>query len=69
MYSGKHTGDLFPAGSGRTLIDGGPGVVLLPMLTPGRPLGQEMGRGPPEPEMPSKFPAAAQNLETPNSLP
>lgn len=22
MYSGKHTGDLFPASSGRTLIDG-----------------------------------------------
>lgn len=55
-----HTGGLFPAGSGRTLIDGSSGVVLLPMLTPGLPLGQEMGRGPPEPEMPSKFPAAFQ---------
>lgn len=65
-----HTGDLFPAGSGRTLVDGRSGVVLLPMMIPALPLGQEMGGGgPPEPEMPSKFPAAAQNLKTPNSLP
>ena len=65
----EHTGDLLPAGSGRTLVDGRSGVVLLPMLTPSLPLGQEMGRRPPEPEMPSKFPAGAQNLKTPNSLP
>lgn len=44
-------------------------MVFLPTLTLGVPLDQEVGKGSLEPEMPSKFPAAAQNLKTPNRLP